>query len=165
MPMQCTSLSTNNLAEWCAWPCSTAACTCALISGAISTSQRATHKAERLASAAGVRNWEEAHRAAKWSWAGHVARRPVTAWVWRVSTWRDSEWQTLVMEVGGVRPLRPSRRRWMQWGQDLHRFCSSRRHGYWMTFAQSRENWANAVDDFYSGRRQRSCSFTNQTST
>ena len=110
--------------------------------------QRATRKAERLATAAGVRNWVEAHRAAKWSWAGHVARRPATTWVWRVSSWRDSEWQALAMEVGSTRPLRPSRRRWMKWEYDLHRFCSVRRHGCWMTFARRRDNWANAIDDF-----------------
>ena len=35
---------------------------------------RATRKAESTATISGVRDWYKAHLAAKWSWAGHVAR-------------------------------------------------------------------------------------------
>ena len=110
--------------------------------------RRATHTAESLANAACVRNWVNAFWLSKWNWAGHVARRPVTSWVWRVTEWRDSDWQALVNEAGSARPLRPSRRRWMKWEGVMQRFCSQGGHGSWKSFAQCRVAWADRSKDF-----------------
>ena len=110
--------------------------------------RRSTHKAEDLARATGVKNWVEAFLLSKWDWAGHVIRRPTSSWVWRVTAWRDSEWQALAEHGGSSRPLRPSRRRWMKWEAILHSFCKQGGHGSWQSFAQCRDNWANSRDDF-----------------
>ena len=109
---------------------------------------RTTRKAEALALAAGVRDWVQAHCRAKWLWAGHVARRPTVTWVWRVTTWRDSEWQALVSESGLDRPLRPSRRRWMKWEDPLRRFCAQESSGSWLSAASVRDAWAERATSF-----------------
>ena len=109
---------------------------------------RATHKAEALAKTAGVRDWVQAHSRAKWLWGGHVARRPADSWVWRVSTWRDSEWQALALESGFARPLRPLRRRWMKWEDAFRRFFTEMDLGTWTTAASDRESWAERADVF-----------------
>ena len=54
--------------------------------------KRATARALVVAADAKVRDWVAAHYERKWRWAGHVARRPDTALVWRATTWRDAEW-------------------------------------------------------------------------
>ena len=109
---------------------------------------RTTRKAETLADAAGVRDWNEAHFRAKWQWGGHVARRSTDSWLWRVSTWRDSEWQTLALEAGIARPLRPSRRRWMKWEDAFRRFCAANHLGPWAGAASNREAWSAQVESF-----------------
>ena len=109
---------------------------------------RTTRKAEALALAGGVRDWVQAHCRAKWLWAGHVARRPTVMWVWRVTTWRDSEWQALVSESGLDRPLRPSRRRWMKWEDPLRRFCAQESSGSWPSAASVRDAWAERATSF-----------------
>ena len=81
-------------------------------------------EAEAMAADAGVRDWTVAHLTRKWLWAGHVARRPATALAYRVTTWRDSDWQVVAMELGNRRPLRPSTRRWMKWEDVIKRFSS-----------------------------------------
>ena len=81
-------------------------------------------------------------------WTGHFARRPMSSWVWRVTDWRDSEWQALAMNGGSSRPLRPSRRRWLKWENVLHRFCSQGGLGSWKALAQNRETWADHRNDF-----------------
>ena len=62
--------------------------------------QRATHKAEQLASDAGLVNWVHSHLLSKWHWAGHVARRLADTWISRTASWRDSDWQSSVAESG-----------------------------------------------------------------
>ena len=73
--------------------------------------KRATHRARQLAQEAGVRDWLQAHAARKWHWAGHAARREASTWLWRVTFWRDSDWNAGALESGLWRPFRPSRRR------------------------------------------------------
>ena len=109
---------------------------------------RVTRKAEAVAEAAGRREWVHAHARAKWQWAGHVARRPATTWVWRVTSWRDHEWQILASDGGFSRPLRPARRRWMKWEDALR--CYSTEHSLtsWTTEAANRETWALHNDLF-----------------
>ena len=75
---------------------------------------RATHKAEELAASIRVRDWEVAYSLLKWSWAGHVSRRPTDSWVSCVTSWRNAEWQIVANEMS-CRPMRPSCRRWMIW--------------------------------------------------
>ena len=110
--------------------------------------QRVTRKAVAMAVSQNVRNWQWAHFKSKWLWAGHVARRPTTIWVWRVTTWRDDEWQELASTAGLGRPLRPSRRRWMKWEDALRRFCDSCGAGEWKHHAQQRDNWSTAAESF-----------------
>ena len=104
--------------------------------------RRATRKAKAIADSARVREWVRAHSTSKWGWAGHVARRPVHSWVWRATTWRDSDWQALAMEGGAARPLRPSRRRWMKWEDRLRRFCTANGLKPWDELARSRVEWS-----------------------
>ena len=110
--------------------------------------QRVTNKAESVASAAGVRDWAVAHSKMKWNWAGHVARRPASTWVWRITTWRDTAWQALANESGAARPLRPSTRRWMKWEDALRCFCRREALGHWTDLAVDRETWARHADAF-----------------
>ena len=90
----------------------------------------------------------EAHGTSKWSWAGHVSRRPVRSWVWRVTVWRDSDWQSLMLESCTARPLRPSRRRWMKWEDILRRFCTAAGLKQWKSLSQDRSKWAGKADTF-----------------
>ena len=110
--------------------------------------RRVTRKAESLAKSAHVRDWLVAHSTMKWSWAGHVARRPVVTWVWRVSAWRDSEWQAVAMDHASARPLRPSRRRWMKWEHGIVKFCATEGYNNWKLHAADREGWANMCNAF-----------------
>ena len=104
--------------------------------------KRGTQKAEAIAASSRVREWTKTHYSMKWSWAGHVARRPTDSWIWRTTSWRDSEWQGLLDEsTSCTRPLRPSRRRWTRWEDGLRRFCAARGFGKWQALAQNRELW------------------------
>ena len=105
--------------------------------------KRATHKALSWASRTGVRDWSRWHHQRKWAWAGHVARSPANTWLYRVSTWRDSDWQAFNADSGTLRLLRPSTRRWMRWEDTLRRFCAT-----WQQLAQDREAWAARSPDF-----------------
>ena len=105
--------------------------------------KRGTQKAEAIAASSRVREWTKAHYSMKWSWAGHVARRPTDSWIWRTTSWRDSEWQGLLDEsTSCTRPLRPSRRRWTRWEDGLRRFCAAEGLGKWQALAQNRELWS-----------------------
>ena len=95
-----------------------------------------------------IRDWASCHFSQKWSWAGHVARRPCDAWTWRVTTWRDSDWQHLAQEMGTSRPLRPPTRRWMKWEDALRRYCSEKELGEWTFLAGNREEWHSRANDF-----------------
>ena len=110
--------------------------------------KRVTRKTFAIAASQNVRQWQHAHFKSKWLWAGHVARRPSMTWVWRVTTWRDAEWQEFATESGMVRPLRPLRRRWMKWEDAMRRFCTSSGISEWKHYAQQRETWSAAADCF-----------------
>ena len=110
--------------------------------------RRATHKSRQLAVEAGVRDWVQTHALRKWLWAGHAARASSATWLWRVTFWRDSAWNTDVMEAGGQRVLRPSRRRWMKWEDPLRRFIAHSGGGVWSTAASDREQWATMAKTF-----------------
>ena len=110
--------------------------------------RRTTRRAVIVAKETGVRDWIEASSRYKWGWAGHVAQRPSGTWVSRISSWRDSEWQAIAMEMGSSRPMRPSRRRWMKWEDALRRFCSSEGSCSWTELAANRYAWANKPDAF-----------------
>ena len=103
--------------------------------------KRATQRARNAANKAGIREWVQAHAAQKWSWAGHVGRRASTTWLWRVTSWRDSEWGVTVSSLGCERPLRPSRRRWMKWEDALRRYCEVNDLGAWIRFATNKPTW------------------------
>jgi hypothetical protein len=111
---------------------------------------RVTRKAEAMAKKYHVRDWSQAHAEMKWAWAGHVARRPATTWVWRVTTWRDSLWQNLCIEGGCSRPLRPSRRRSTKLEDPLRRYCVEEVLGTWTTLAEQRNDWAERGRSFAS---------------
>ena len=110
--------------------------------------QRATHKALNWSNRAGVREWVGLHFERKWLWAGHVARRGQDTWLHRVTTWRDSAWQSLASEMGSFRERRPSRRRWMKWEDPLRRFCSEQGLPQWTDLATNREQWAAYAVEF-----------------
>ena len=109
----------------------------------------ATHKAEHVANQARIRDWAQAHHEMKWSWAGHVSRRPPSSWVWKTTTWRDSYWQALVHGCAS-RPLRPSRRRWLRWEDPLQRYCAEEALGDWTSFANDRGAWSERLRMFSS---------------
>ena len=109
--------------------------------------RRATHAAVRAASLHKVRDWVSAHGRCKWLWAGHVARRPASTWVWRVTTWRDYSWQQVVND-SSCRPLRPSRRRWMKWEDSLRRFAQHMGIGSWNVVCGDRERWTELTANF-----------------
>ena len=106
--------------------------------------KRATHKALDWALRAGVRDWNLWHYQRKWAWAGHVARSSTSTWLYRVSTWRDADWQACNADSGSLRLFRPSARRWMRWEDTLRRFCTT-----WQQLAQDREAWAARSTDFF----------------
>ena len=54
----------------------------------------------------------------------------------------------LVEEGGGLRPLRPSRRRWMKWEDSVRRYSGTRGQRVWKTFAQDRKEWASEKSGF-----------------
>ena len=109
--------------------------------------RRVTRKAKSLAQSCGVRVWTQAHPESKWLWVGHVARRPTSTWVWRVTKWRDSEWQHMAEEMGS-RLLRPSRRRWMKWEDGIRRHCADIGWSNWQEKAQLRDEWKNHAKGF-----------------
>ena len=110
--------------------------------------QRATHKALDWSVRAGVQVWASWHFERKWSWAGHVARRGLDTWLSRVTTWRESAWQSLANDMGTARDMRPSRRRWMKWEDPLRRFCTARGIQQWTELAANREQWGEYADHF-----------------
>jgi hypothetical protein len=110
--------------------------------------RRATRKALDLAIRAGVREWTSFHNFRKWHWAGHVARRGVDTWLYRVTTWRDSAWQRLAMDMGGARELRPSRRRWTRWEDPLRTYCVAHDLQQWTDLAANREQWEGYAEAF-----------------
>ena len=110
--------------------------------------QRTTRKANGLATKAGDAKWSAAHRKSKWLWAGHVARREGETWLYSTSSWRDSQWQDVVNEMGHLRPLRPSKRRWIKWEDPIRRFCSSGGIRHWMNHAANRAQWASHAEVF-----------------
>ena len=110
--------------------------------------KRVTTKAVGMASAQKARQWQEAHLTNKWHWAGHVARRPATSWVWRVTVWRDSEWLDMVKECGMKRPLRPSKRRVMKLDELVRRFCHSRGIMDWKRKADDRVAWRDLAEEY-----------------
>lgn len=110
--------------------------------------KRATHGARALAEEARVRDWVHTHGQYTWAWAGHVARRSSTTWLWRVSTWRNSQWNQIVLDLGGLRPLRPSTHRWMKWEDALRRYCAEAGVGSWLQFASDKSRWLRERDQF-----------------
>ena len=103
--------------------------------------QRSTHKARQVARTSGARDWPAAHYRSKWSWSGHVARRSANSWLYRVTSWRDSEWTQIALHEGGQRELRPSRRRWMKWEDQVRRFAHQQALGAWMSAAEDKSTW------------------------
>jgi hypothetical protein len=116
--------------------------------------QRTTRKARRWAEKTDIREWEVAHLEKKWHWAGHVARRSATGWLYQVTTWRDSHWQALATDLGAARPIRPSKRRWMKWEDPIRRHCAAEGLGQWTNFAEDRQRWCEEADRF--ARRDKS---------
>ena len=102
--------------------------------------QRCTARARLFAARACVREWVHTFALYKWAWAGHAARRPADTWLWKVTCWRDTEWNQSLANVSG-RPLRPSRQRWMKWEHVLHRFARQTGLGSWTCAAQSKQQW------------------------
>ena len=72
--------------------------------------QRTTARARRFATQANVREWVHTFALYKWAWAGHASRRPADTWLWKVTSFRDTEWTQSLVNVLS-RPLRPSRQR------------------------------------------------------
>ena len=109
---------------------------------------RATHKALDWACRARVREWCRLQFEKKWHWAGHVARSSASSWLYKVTTWRDSAWQAMSMEMGASREVRPSRRRWMKWEDQLRRFCTLQGLPPWEEMAANRDEWKSHAHAF-----------------
>ena len=107
--------------------------------------KRTTAKAEEVADSYGVKDWVMAHARAKWNWAGHVARRPCSTWLWKVSAWHDSDWTAWARDAGGA--LRPSWRRWVKWEDPLRRCCATAGLASRTRAASDREPWLLSADD------------------
>ena len=110
--------------------------------------RRVTKKALQLASEVEVRSWASTHNKRKWMWSGHVARRHGYELTWRVTFWRGSSWQAAAQEMGNLRPVRPSRRRWMKYEDIVRRFCSEHGIRAWDELAQDRTAWLELETDF-----------------
>merc|ERR1711865_13085 len=82
--------------------------------------------------------------------AGHVARSSASTWLWRVTAWRDAVWTRLSLTSSSMRPLRPSRRRWVKWEHTLQRFTQQEGLGWWTTFACGgiAQQWLQHQDAF-----------------
>ena len=68
--------------------------------------------------------------------------------LWRVSTWRDSQWTQIILDVGGARPLRPSAHRWMKGEDAMRRYCAENGVGSWLEFASDKSRWLKGCDQF-----------------
>ena len=110
--------------------------------------KRATRRSRQMAVEASVRDWVHAHACRKWLWAGHAARRSTSTWLWRVLSWRDSDWNRLAKDLGGARLLRPSRQRWMKWEDPLRRFMAENLCSSWTTSAQEKATWNVRAEEF-----------------
>eukprot|EP00973_Karenia_brevis_P053307 7409707-Karenia_brevis.AAC.1 len=112
--------------------------------------RRVTAPTLNIARESRVRDWIDTHFERKWAWAGHVARRPYSAWTWKVTFWRDSSWQAWAQEWGNQRPLRPSRRRWMKFEDVLRRFCTQKGLGEWNRMSKNKTDWLLQSKEFTS---------------
>ena len=110
--------------------------------------RRATAKAVRFSTGAGVREWVLYHYQRRWDWLGHVSRRPPSALTWRTQSWRDNAWCRMVEDMGLQRPLRPSRRRWMKLEDPIRRFCIEQGIVTWEEVASDRDAWSEMKQTF-----------------
>jgi len=115
--------------------------------------RRATAKAVRFSTDAGVRDWLLYHYQRRWDWLGHVSRRPPSALTWRTQSWRDHAWCIMVEDMGLHRPLRPSRRRWMKLEDPIRRFCAEQGINTWEEAAADRDAWSEMKQMFASWAR------------
>ena len=104
-----------------------------------------TRSAWKIAEASGVRCWLTAHADSKWRWAGHVARMKSTELVWKVTAWRDEQWQELQQ---GHRPLRSRPGRWTRWEDPVRIYASRDSAGHWKAQANDREGWKKRAGPF-----------------
>ena len=111
----------------------------------VSWIQRATRKARSLASAHGVRFWDVTYGRLQWRWAGHVARRAPSEWVWKVTFWRDGEWTSLMKRYID-RPLRARPGRWSRWEDAVIKKAASMEWPIWRIAAENRQEWRDAAD-------------------
>ena len=109
--------------------------------------KRATRRARALASEANIKPWLQRQRKSKWDWAGHVARKSVSDWVWRVTFWRDREWTD---DVGGdcFRPMRRRAGRWSRWEDEVQKYAASIGWSRWSEAARDRDAWKCVADSF-----------------
>ena len=111
--------------------------------------QRATRQAVNAAKAAGIRFWVEGHHAAKWQWAGHLARMSEDRLASRATFWRDSLWWKTEMQLPqSLRIRRPFRTHWFRWEDDLRRYADRQGWDSWQAVAQDRQQWKSASADF-----------------
>ena len=111
--------------------------------------KRATRVAERIARECNVRSWVDDHLAAKWRWAGHLARMCITSRSGlpaKMTFWMDSEWRYYQVSNARGFSARPRRRRsgrWCRWEDEIYDFCNS-----WKLKAQDRDAWAQLQTPF-----------------
>ena len=107
--------------------------------------KRATKRARDSAADTGIKFWDQHAKDLKWHWAGHVARRSASEWIWRVTFWRDREWTEAVGEQA-QRPLRRRPGRWCRWEDEVHKASASLGWRRWHDTAQDREKWRNGLN-------------------
>lgn len=110
--------------------------------------KRATDKARTFAKDAGVKDWAHEHYRRKWRWAGVVANMSKREWVYIITEWRDAAWQDIVSELGLLRPMRPSRRRWMKFENILRTYTKAAGLNHWREEAANTQQWYECTDRF-----------------
>ena len=104
--------------------------------------QRSMRAARKVATAAGIRFWLEAHLRSKWDWAGHVLRMSNEMLARRAVQWRDSVWwsQELYLPLR-MRTQRPHKTRWFRWEDEVRRYADHCMSTSWQEAAAQKSSW------------------------
>ena len=109
--------------------------------------QRVTRLVRSKAERAGLKAMVQKLMQRKWNWAGHVARRSAKTWLFRVTAWRDKEWEEMIL---GPKLRRSRTGPWTRWVNDVETFCQKEGAGEWKRVARDREKWAELRTAFAS---------------
>jgi len=112
----------------------------------VSWVQRSTRHARAIATEAGLTSWPIAHLQQKWVWAGKVARMSADSLPYRVTFWRDVEWQRGATHSD--RPKRPQRGKPFRWEDGIQKFALFLGWRSWRAAAQDETTWNARMQSF-----------------